>query len=164
LANVKRERQKEPLINMTEKKEHTGDKVGRPTKYKEDFCNMLIEHMAEGYSFDSFAGIVEVHIDTLYEWAKVHKEFSDAKHIGTAKSMAWWEKVGRMGMINEIPFFNDRIWRLNMINRFRNQWSDGTKNENNDKVKTEIVVKYGNKPDRPVAADSTSDSTESSGL
>jgi len=147
---------------MTEKNEHTGDKVGRPTKYKEEYCNKLIEHMAEGYSFDSFAGIVEVHIDTLYEWAKVHKEFSDAKHIGTAKSMAWWERIGRMGMINEIPFFNDRIWRLNMINRFRAQWSDGTKNENNDKVKTEIVVRYGNKTDRPLAANSSSDSGEGS--
>jgi hypothetical protein len=56
--------------------------------------------------------------------------------------MVWWEKIGRSGMINEIPFFNDRIWRLNMINRFRSKWSDGTKNENNDKVKTEIVVRY----------------------
>lgn len=149
---------------MTEKKEGTGDKVGRPTKYKEEYCQMLIDHMSEGYSFDSFAGIVEVNIDTLYEWAKVHAKFSDAKNIGTAKSMAWWERIGRMGMINEIPFFNDRIWRLNMINRFRAQWSDGTKNENNDKVKTEIVVRYGNKTDRPMATDSSSDSAESSGL
>lgn len=149
---------------MTEKNETTEGKVGRPTKYKEEFCQMLIDHMSEGYSFDSFAGIVEVNIDTLYEWAKVQKKFSDAKNIGTAKSMAWWERIGRMGMINEIPFFNDRIWRLNMINRFRAQWSDGTKNENNDKVKTEIVVRYGNKTDRPVATDSSSDSAESSGL
>lgn len=140
---------------MTEKKEITGDRVGRPTKYKEEYCQKLIDHMAEGYSFDSFAGIVDVNIDTLYEWAKVHAEFSDAKSIGTAKSMAWWERIGRMGMINEIPFFNDRIWRLNMINRFRSQWSDGTKNENNDKVKQEIVVRYANR--RTNSADTTSD-------
>lgn len=129
--------------------------VGRPTKYKEEYCQKLIDHMAEGYSFDSFAGIVDVNIDTLYEWAKVHAEFSDAKSIGTAKSMAWWERIGRMGMINEIPFFNDRIWRLNMINRFRSQWSDGTKNENNDKVKQEIVVRYANR--RTNSTDTTSD-------
>lgn len=140
---------------MTEKKEIIVDKVGRPTKYKEEYCQKLIDHMAEGYSFDSFAGIVDVNIDTLYEWAKVHVEFSDAKSIGTAKSMAWWERIGRMGMINEIPFFNDRIWRLNMINRFRSQWSDGTKNENNDKVKQEIVVRYANR--RTNSTDTTSD-------
>lgn len=115
---------------------------GRPTKYKEEYCEMLINHMSEGYSFESFGGIIEVAEDTLYEWVKVHKNFSDSKNIGTQKSMIWWEKMGRKGMTNEIPFFNDRIWRLNMINRFRSKWSDGTKNENNDKVKTEIIVRY----------------------
>ena len=116
--------------------------MSRPTKYDEKYCKMLIEHMAEGYSFESFGGIIEVNEDTLYEWVKVHPRFSDSKSIGTQKSMIWWEKIGRQGMTNEIPFFNDRIWRLNMINRFRSKWSDGTKNENNDKVKTEIVVRY----------------------
>jgi hypothetical protein len=116
--------------------------MSRPSKYDEKYCEMLIEHMAEGYSFESFGGIIEVNEDTLYEWVKVHPKFSDSKSIGTQKSMVWWEKIGRQGMINEIPFFNDRIWRLNMINRFRSKWSDGTKNENNDKVKTEIVVRY----------------------
>ena len=127
---------------MIEQKETIKGKVGRPTKYKEEYCEMLIEHMSEGYSFDSFGGIIEVDETTLYEWEKTHKEFSLSKSIGTQKSMVWWEKVGRKGMINEIPFFNDRIWRLNMINRFRSKWSDGTKNENNDKVKTEIIVRY----------------------
>ena len=42
-----------------------------------------------------------------------------------------------------------------MINRFRSQWSDGTKNENNDKVKQEIVVRYANR--RTNSTDTTSD-------
>ena len=129
---------------MTENQEHITDKGGRPTKYKEEYCEMLIEHMSEGYSFDSFGGIIEVDETTLYEWVKQHDKFSHSKNIGTQKSMVWWEKIGRKGMTNEIPFFNDRIWRLNMINRFRSKWSDGTKNENNDKVKKEIVVRYAN--------------------
>ena len=140
---------------MIDKNETIGGKVGRPTSYKPEYCEMLIEHMSEGYSFESFGGIIEVNEDTLYEWVKVHKEFSDSKKIGTQKSMVWWEKIGRKGMTNEIPFFNDRIWRLNMINRFRDKWSDGTKNENNDKVKKEIVVKYANNRTNP--SDSSQD-------
>jgi hypothetical protein len=116
--------------------------MSRPTDYKEEYCQMLIDHMAEGYSFKSFGGIISVVEDTLHEWVKVHPKFSESKNIGTLKSMVFWEQVGRKGMMNDIPFFNDRIWRLNMINRFRNDWIDGTKNENNDKVKTEIVVRY----------------------
>ena len=127
---------------MTENQEPIMGKVGRPTDYKPEYCEMLIEHMAEGYSFESFGGIIEVDETTLYEWAKKHTQFSLSKNIGTQKSMIWWEKMGRKGMINEIPFFNDRIWRLNMINRFRSKWSDGTKNENKDNVKTEIIVRY----------------------
>ena len=57
--------------------------------------------------------------------------------------------------MNEIPFFNDRIFRLNMINRFREDWTDGTKNENNNNVKKEIVVRYANNRDN--ATDSTLD-------
>ncbi len=127
---------------MIENQEHMSDKVGRPIQYKEEFGNMLIEHMSEGYSFESFGGIIGVSERVLYNWEKKYEEFSEAKEIGTQKSMIWWEKMGRKGMTNEIPFFNDRIWRLNMINRFRSKWSDGTKNENNDKVKTEIIVRY----------------------
>jgi len=123
--------------------------AGRPTKYDEEYCEKLIEHMAEGYSFESFGGIIEVSEDTLYEWAKVHEKFSDSKKIGTQKSMIWWEQMGRKGMINEIPFFNDRIWRLNMINRFRSKWTDGTKNENNDTIKKEIIVRYARDTDNP---------------
>jgi hypothetical protein len=140
---------------MIENQESISGKVGRPTKYKEEYCEMLIEHMAEGYSFESFGGIIEVDETTLYEWEKSHKEFSLSKNIGTQKSMVWWEKIGRKGMINEIPFFNDRIWRLNMINRFRSKWTDGTKNENNNNVKKEIVVRYANNRDN--ATDSTQD-------
>lgn len=115
---------------------------GRPTDYKEEYCQMIIDHMEQGLSFKSFGAIVSVCEDTLFEWVKVHKKFSESKDIGHLKSMLFYELVGKRGMMNEIPFFNDRIYRLNMINRFRKDWIDGTKNENNDKVKTEIIVRY----------------------
>lgn len=114
----------------------------RPTDYRKEYCEMLIKHMAQGLSFKSFGGIVDVCEDTLHEWVKVHPQFSESKNKGMLKSMVMWEKVGISGMMNEIPFFNDRIWRLNMINRFRVDWSDGTKNENKDSIKTEVIVKY----------------------
>jgi hypothetical protein len=132
---------------MTDQNAHIGGKEGRPTDYKPEYCQMLIEHMEEGYSFESFGGIIGVAEKTLYNWEKQHPDFLHSKEIGVQKSMIWWERVGRKGMMNDIPFFNDRIWRLNMINRFRSKWSDGTKNENNDKVKKEIVVRYANNRD-----------------
>lgn len=56
----------------------------RPTKFREKYCQMLIEHMKQGLSFDTFAGKIEVNPDSLYEWVKRHASFSEAKKIGTA--------------------------------------------------------------------------------
>jgi hypothetical protein len=113
---------------------------GRPSDYHVDYCDQVIEHMAQGYSFESFAALLSVHKDTLYEWVKVHKEFSDAKRIGTEKCRLYFETQGLKGMNNKIPFFNDRIWRLNMINRFREEWTD--------RVDTDVTSK-GEKIEKP---------------
>lgn len=97
--------------------------------------------MEDGYSFESFAGVIRVSRDTIYEWVKKHKEFSDAKKVGRALSLKYWETVGKDGLYNEIikgddgltvtRSINATIWIFNMKNRFR--WKD--RNE----VKTKIT-------------------------
>lgn len=59
---------------------------GQPTKYKKDYCQLLIDHMSDGYSFESFAGRhdVRVAIDTLYNWANLFPDFSEAKRQACA--------------------------------------------------------------------------------
>lgn len=106
--------------------------MARPTKYKPDYCDLLINHMAEGLSFESFAGVLRVDRDTLYEWAKVYKKFSDAKKIGRDAGLLYWEKVGRDGLHHETikdedgmtvnRSINPAIWCFNMKNRFG--WRD----------------------------------------
>ena len=46
---------------------------------------MLIQHMEQGLSFDTFAGLIGVCRDSLYEWVRKYKDFSYAKSIATAK-------------------------------------------------------------------------------
>jgi len=53
--------------------------AGAPTLYKPEYCGLLAEHLKSGLSFTSFAGVIFVNPDTLYEWCKVHKEFSETK-------------------------------------------------------------------------------------
>ena len=72
------------------------DPGGQPTKYKKEYCKMLIQHMGvEGLSFESFAADVDVDRDTVYEWTNDHEAFSDAKRIGRQKALTLWEKMGR---------------------------------------------------------------------
>lgn len=72
---------------------------GRPSKYKPEYCDLIIEHMSEGASITSFAAEIGVARSTIDEWANNYTEFSGAVKIGKAKCAAWWEKLGRNNAI-----------------------------------------------------------------
>lgn len=67
--------------------------AGQPTKYREEYCDMLKAHMADGFTFESFAGLISVNYDTLYEWCKKNDAFSEAKKIGRAMQLLDDEKT-----------------------------------------------------------------------
>lgn len=96
-------------------------KAGRPTKYKGKYCKMLVKHMSTGLSFKAFGGVVSVCEDTLFEWLKVHKEFSESKKMGLVKCRLFWEQAGIDGM-HQGKDFNSGTWIFNMKNRFN--WKD----------------------------------------
>lgn len=75
--------------NVPDAKEPTV--MGRPTGYRPEYCRMLINHNANGRSFESFGAVVGVNRDTLYDWARLHPEFSDAKGQGRAMLIDFWE-------------------------------------------------------------------------
>lgn len=104
---------------------------GRPTTYLPEYCAMLVEHQAKGLSFESFAAVIRVSRDTLYEWAKVHEEFSDAKKEAQSQCLLFWETAGVGGMWSTAgpgnTNLNTAVWIFNMKCRFRDQWSDEQK-------------------------------------
>lgn len=107
-------------------------KVGRPTKYKPEYCQMLIAHMNKGLSFESFAGVIDTTKKTLYSWTEEYQEFLNAKEIGTEKSRIFWENLGVNHIINRSDSefqggsssrsLNASVWIFNMKNRFG--WRD----------------------------------------
>jgi hypothetical protein len=94
-------------------------------KYKPEFCQMLIEHMAEGYSFESFAKVAGVMEITLYRWTQpdgdwFKPDFYEAKQRAFAENRYFWESKGISGLTTKE--FNATIWVFNMKNRFG--WRD----------------------------------------
>ena len=69
--------------------------AGRPSKYDPAYCQMIIDHMADGASVTSFAAEIDVDRSTIAEWVRVHPEFSLAFTRAKAKCLAWWEKQAR---------------------------------------------------------------------
>ncbi len=105
---------------------------GRPTDYKPEYCEMLIEHGESGLSFEAFAGVIGTTFKTLYTWADKHPEFLQAKKEFEAKSRVFWEKEGIEGLWSTSTrnkdgsttskSLNASVWIFNMKNRHK--WRD----------------------------------------
>lgn len=104
--------------------------VGRPSEFKQEYCDQLINHMASGLSFEAFAGVLSVSKQTLYNWAEANPEFMDAKKTGLEKCRLFWEKLGVDHIINrsisgaESTSLNTGVYVFNMKNRFPEEWKD----------------------------------------
>jgi Helix-turn-helix domain of resolvase len=115
---------------------------GRPTLYKPEYCQRLIDLLSEGLSFAACAGEFSVSRQTIYDWSEEHPEFLDAKSIGEAKTQLWWERrnlafaKGGEGNATSIVF--------GLKNRAAADWRDRTEQESTNK--TEIVIRGGLPP------------------
>lgn len=53
-------------------------KMGRPSKYKPEMCDQLIQTFADGHFIGTFCADVGIHKDTFYDWLKKFPDFSEA--------------------------------------------------------------------------------------
>lgn len=122
---------------------------GRPTKYKHEYCEMLIDHMSNGLSYETFSAVIGVSRAVLYDWEKAYPEFLDAKKEAFDQCQLFWEKEGAKGLWNETHYndqgkptksksLNSTVWIFNMKNRFN--WSD--KREVKEDSKQTIKLAY----------------------
>ena len=92
---------------------------GRPTKYRPEHCQLLIDTMAQGFSYEASASVIGVATSKLYDWEKRHPEFREAKVQAFGKSRVFWEKVGIDNLTSDKETrFNNPVWIFNMKNRF----------------------------------------------
>ena len=59
--------------------------AGRPSLYKPEYCEAVLECGSRGLSLTAFAGEINVCRDTITEWMSVHPEFSLACKKAQAK-------------------------------------------------------------------------------
>jgi hypothetical protein len=85
----------EPQSPGTEIVPSQAGSVGRPTKYRPEYCADVVDHMSEGASLTSYAAKIGVSRNTLTLWVGAHAEFEDAVGLAKAKCAAWWEEQAR---------------------------------------------------------------------
>jgi len=66
--------------------------VGRPTKYREEYCEQVIDYCGDGASLASFAGEIRVSRRTISSWCQAFPEFADACEVAKARACRWWEQ------------------------------------------------------------------------
>ena len=92
-------------------------KIGRPTNYKPEYCDRVVELGAKGYSQAMIiADIGAGSRETIDNWKKAHPEFLDAMTRARDLALAWWERKGLENTGNRD--FNSNLYRVIMMARF----------------------------------------------
>jgi hypothetical protein len=100
---------------------------GRPTDYRSEFCEQVIELGRQGKSHAQIAAALDVARMTLYRWAEAHPEFSDAITHARDLAQAWFEDKGQAGL--ETSGFNASLWAKQVSARFPDDYTERQKRE-----------------------------------
>ena len=65
--------------------------AGRPTDFRPEFGEAILDAMDTGLSLTAAAATINVHRQRVYEWAQKHPEFADAVKMGQAKRQLFLE-------------------------------------------------------------------------
>lgn len=124
--------------------------AGRPSKYDPKFCQMLIDHMAKGYSYETFGALINVAQSNVANWESKHPEFQEAKREAFGKCRLFWESLGINYIINvserdpdgysKSTTLNNAAWIFNMKNRFK--WTDRVEVQGSGDETKPLVLAY----------------------
>ena len=101
--------------------------VGRPSVYRPEMCQEVIEYGKLGLSLTQIACRLDVTRETIYSWCSEKTEFSDAIKRASQFAQDWWESKGQEGLV--MPGFNASLWSKSMAARFPNDYMESRRME-----------------------------------
>lgn len=107
--------------------------VGRPTDYREEYCELVVELGRQGKSHAQISATIGQSRTTLYNWADQFPEFMNAMTRARELSQSWWEDQGQLGIWSKE--FNPSAWAKSMSARFPDEYTDKTKTEHSGQIK-----------------------------
>lgn len=101
--------------------------MGRPTLYRPDHCALVVQCGKDGKSLHQTSSILDISVQTLYEWQKRYPDFADAITRAREFAQAWWEDKAQAGLGDRN--FNPRLWEFQARNRFPTSYRDISRTE-----------------------------------
>ena len=101
--------------------------VGRPTKYKPEYCEQIIQLGKEGKSIAQMASFFDVDKASIFDWAASHEDFSTALARARVHSQNWWEDKAQQNLASRD--FNAQLWLKSVASRFRDDYTERTQTE-----------------------------------
>lgn len=97
---------------------------GRPTAYRPEMCQVVVDLGRLGYSKAMIAAHPEIDVsrNTLDNWGEEYPDFLSAMLRARELALAWWESQGQLGVWGQ--GFNANAYRLQVTNRFPAEWKD----------------------------------------
>lgn len=96
--------------------------AGRPTKYKPEYCERVIEMGKAGKSWAQMASALDVDRATFYHWQEQYPEFLTAFNRAKVHAQAWWEEKASDAL--DTRDFNAPVWKKSVEARFREDYTE----------------------------------------
>lgn len=98
--------------------------MAAPTKYKKEFCDIVVELGKQGYSIAMMASKIGVAKQSLYNYSAQYPEFLDAMRLSLTHAQSFHEHLQLEAVKGDLKDFNSQVHQLIMKNRFRDDYSD----------------------------------------
>lgn len=122
---------------------------GRPTDYKPEYCDMVIEWLASGKLMYDFADKIGANIVTVHRWRKTNPEFCKAITEGEELKSYWGQKFVQEAVrdhtIQGVPFVMYCRNFLKLKTRDDNQDTEDLKKVIGDQVIKQFVLPRNNR-------------------
>lgn len=121
---------------MTTTDKPEGYVFGRPSKYRPEMCERVVEWGKLGKSKAWIASELDIARSTLDEWCKDYPDFSEAITRAHTHAQRWWEDKGQNAL--DVREFQASVWSRSMGARFPDDWRE------------KVGHVGGNKDDEPI--------------
>ena len=113
--------------------------MGRPSSYKPEYCELLLDLYRQGGSVCDFCAEVGIGRQTYYDWEKANPEFAYTIKIGKELSEKWWtDQLKKYLVMEGGARFNTIGWLFTMKNRFG--WRDKKEVEHDVAQKGKLII------------------------